>query len=256
MILLSVTGCGKLKESLPDKGETEEAVNMETEESDLIPDTVANLTEKIEEETAAAVTDTSLEEAEIFPEAEESGEKVTAMEATTYEVTNANVRNGSLLTDENPSELNAKSDGKSADSINVSMENSSSAETSVVEETSTPVAYSPESVVSLATARIKAGGKLLLSEEMDRMLAEGSISKEDYDVYYPYDGTGYYSVFVETDLNEASTTSGRLLGSEDGIAQYIADMLLLETVPSVEIEYAGVYTSNTGGTFYEFRCHR
>lgn len=117
------------------------------------------------------------------------------------------------------------------------------------------VAYNPQEVVSLVTAKVKAGGKLILSEELDRKLSEGAITQEEYQEYYPYDGTGYYSVFVETDLNRASTTSGRTLGSVDGIAQYLADMLLLEAVPSVGIEYAGVYTLN-GSQFYEFRCHR
>lgn len=35
----------------------------------------------------------------------------------------------------------------------------------------------------------------------------------------------YYSVFVETDLSKASTISGELLGSEDAIANYIAEMM-------------------------------
>ncbi len=119
----------------------------------------------------------------------------------------------------------------------------------------TPAAYNPQEVASLATAKVKAGGKLILSEELDRKLSEGMITQEEYQEYYPYDGTGYYSVFVETDLNQASTTSGRALGSVDGIAQYLADMLLLEAVPSVGVEYAGVYTLH-GSQFYEFRCHR
>ena len=75
--------------------------------------------------------------------------------------------------------------------------------------------------------------------------------------YYPYDGMegSYYSVFVETDLNKASTIDGQRLSSEDAIAEYIASMLLLETDPVFYISYDGVYT--TGGTdYYEFRCHR
>ena len=87
------------------------------------------------------------------------------------------------------------------------------------------------------------------------MLANGEITKEEYDEYYPYDGAGYYSVFVETDLNQAATTSGRKLGSVDGIASYIAEMLSLETGPYFYIEYAGVYSIN-GTDFYEFRCYR
>lgn len=115
--------------------------------------------------------------------------------------------------------------------------------------------YSPANVVSLATAKTKAAGKILLTDNLDSLLANGSISQEEYNSYYPYDGAGYYSVYVQTDLNTASTTSGRLLGSEDGIAQYIAEMLACESGPYFLIEYVGVYT-NGSGDFYEFRCYR
>ena len=65
----------------------------------------------------------------------------------------------------------------------------------------------------------------------------------------------YYSVFVETDLNKASTIDGQRLSSEDAIAEYIASMLLLETDPVFYISYDGVYTTG-GADYYEFRCHR
>lgn len=117
------------------------------------------------------------------------------------------------------------------------------------------VAYNPNEVVSLATEKTKAYGKISIPEDLDNMLANGEITKEEYDEYYPYDGAGYFSVFVETDLNQAATTSGRKLGSVDGIASYIAEMLSLETVPYFYIEYAGVYSIN-GKDFYEFRCYR
>ncbi|MGN1172370.1 MAG: hypothetical protein ACI4SO_01130, partial [Muribaculaceae bacterium] len=86
---------------------------------------------------------------------------------------------------------------------------------------------------------------------------EGSITQEEYAEYYPYDGleNSYYSVFVETDLNKASTTSGRMLVSEEGIADYIAEMLSLETGTYFAISYAGIY-EGASGDFYEFRCHR
>lgn len=117
------------------------------------------------------------------------------------------------------------------------------------------VAYDPYEVVSLATAKTKAYGKISIPEDLDNMLANGEITKAEYDEYYPYDGAGYYSVFVETDLNQAATTSGRKLGSVDGIASYIAEMLSLETGPYFYIEYAGVHSIN-GTDFYEFRCYR
>ena len=117
------------------------------------------------------------------------------------------------------------------------------------------VAYDPYEVVSLATAKTKVCGKISIPEDLDNMLANGEITKEEYDAYYPYDGAGYYSVFVETDLNEAATTSGRKLESVEGIADYISGMLALETGPYFYIEYTGI--TNTGGKdFYEFRCYR
>lgn len=117
------------------------------------------------------------------------------------------------------------------------------------------VEYNPNEVVSLATAKTKAYGKISIPEDLDQMLAAGEITQAEHDEYYPYDGAGYYSVFVETDLNQAATTSGRKLGSVEGIADYIAEMLSLESGPYFYIEYAGV--TSTGGTeYYEFRCYR
>ena len=119
----------------------------------------------------------------------------------------------------------------------------------------TAVSYSPDSVCSKAVAKCQAGGMITTTDNLANLLAEGTITQEEYNSYYPYDGLGYYSVFVETDLNKASTTSGRKLDSEDGIADYIAGMMLLETDPVFYIEYAGVYSLN-GTDFYEFRCYR
>lgn len=105
-------------------------------------------------------------------------------------------------------------------------------------------AYSPQKVVQLATDKTKSYGKITLIDNLKRHLANGDITKEEYDEYYPYDGAGYYSVFVETDLNKASTTSGRLLKSEDGIAKYLADMLAFESGDYFLIEYAGTKNNN------------
>ena len=117
------------------------------------------------------------------------------------------------------------------------------------------VSYSPGNVVSLATSKCQAGGMIKTTDNLANLLAQGQITEDEYNEYYPYDGLGYYSVFVETDLNKAATTSGRLLGSEDAIATYIADMLLLESNPYFLIEYGGV-TNSGGQDFYEFRCYR
>ena len=63
------------------------------------------------------------------------------------------------------------------------------------------------------------------------------------------------SVFVETNLNLASTISGERLCSEEEIADYIAGMMVLEVEPYFYIECAGVYQGNSV-EFYEFRCYR
>lgn len=119
------------------------------------------------------------------------------------------------------------------------------------------VAYDPNAVVSLAIAKCQAGGMVTTQDNLSNALAEGRITQEEYNAYYPYDGleSSYYSVFVETDLNIASTTSGRRLGSVDEIATHISEMLLLESNPVFNIVYAGVYNLN-GTDFYEFRCLR
>ncbi len=96
-------------------------------------------------------------------------------------------------------------------------------------------------------------------QNLQNHLNDGSITQEEYNEYYPYDGMegSSYSVFVEDQtLTKHSTIDGQRLSSEDAIAEYIASMLLLETESGILHQvYDGVYT--TGGTdYYEFRCHR
>lgn len=112
-------------------------------------------------------------------------------------------------------------------------------------------------MVNKVIAKCEAGGMITTEDNLANLLAEGKITQAEYDEYYPLDGLegSYYSVFVETDLNIASDIVGNKLGSVDGIADYIAGMLLLETQPIFNVTYAGIYTQN-GVDFYEFRCHR
>lgn len=115
--------------------------------------------------------------------------------------------------------------------------------------------YDAGRVARLAVEKCKAAGMITLPENLDRLLAEGKITQEEHCEYYPYDGCGYYSVFVETNLNLASTISGEKLCSEEEIADYIAGMMVLEVEPYFYIECAGVYHGNNV-EFYEFRCYR
>ena len=117
--------------------------------------------------------------------------------------------------------------------------------------------YNPENVVNLATKKCQQGGMILVWDNLDRLYEEGKITKEEYNEYYPWDGLegSYYSVFVNTDLNKAATTSGSPLGSVEEIADYIAEMMLLESDSIFAMEYARIHKTN-GTEFYEFRCHR
>lgn len=117
------------------------------------------------------------------------------------------------------------------------------------------VAYNPYNVAQMANDKVKAAGKILLPKNLDRLLAEGAITQEEYNEYYPYDGCGYYSVFIETNLLIAQDIVGTPLRSEEAIAEHIAGMLVLETGPYVYVECNGVYNHN-GTDFYEFRCYR
>ena len=119
------------------------------------------------------------------------------------------------------------------------------------------VSYSPDRVVSLAISKCQTGGMVTTEQNLLNNLNAGKITQEEYDEYYPLDGLedSYYSVFVNVDLNKAATTSGRALGSEEAIAKYIADMLLLESDNVFNIRYTGT-TKTSGETFYEFRCYR
>ncbi len=119
------------------------------------------------------------------------------------------------------------------------------------------VSYSPEKVVSLAISKCQAGGMVTTEQHLKDNLNAGKITQEEYNEYYPLDGLedSYYSVFVNVDLNKATTTSGRALGSEEAIAKYIAYMLLLESDNVFNIRYTGT-TKTSGETFYEFRCYR
>jgi len=150
-----------------------------------------------------------------------------------------------------PAEMNAPADDQESEPIETAKE----PERQVIEPVA--VSYSPDNIVSLVIEKCLAGGMKTTELNLADLLAEGRITKEEYDEYYPLDGLedSYYSVFVNVDLNRAATTSGRLLESEEGIAEYIAGMLLLERGPIFNIRCTGTFEAGQD-TFYEFRCYR
>lgn len=243
VMILSVTGCGSTKDVATDekagyedtetKNDTE-AVTTEAPKEEIT-------VEEVEEETTPA--DEKITEEPVTDKkevAEESSEKETPKQEESSKPADS------------PNEEKLKQESAATEKPKQEPE-----KTPEPEPEPEVKGYSPDSVVAKAIAKCQAGGMITTQDNLANALAEGRITQEEYNEYYPYDGleNSYYSVFVETDLNTAGTTSGQPLRSEDAIATYIADMLLLENSPVFNIVYAGVH--NTGGTdFYEFRCLR
>ena len=261
-LILSVTimlaaGCGNKDNIMPDmETEVTETV-IDTEEPDMAEDKEVPAAEQAEENTEKEQTEKETaketEQAEGDKEAEETPEPKSASQPEQKEETEPAQGSTDVLKQEETKQEETKPEETKPEEPKP--EETKPEETKQQEQTVTAVSYNPASVCSKAVAKCQAGGMITTTDNLANLLAEGKITQEEYNSYYPYDGLGYYSVFVETDLNKASTTSGRKLGSEEEIADYIAGMMLLETDPVFNIEYAGVYNLN-GTDFYEFRCYR
>lgn len=215
--------------------ESEEPEVTETENS-------SSASEAYEEDTAP---EDVAEEMETDASSEETTETTDTTEADVSEGTSeVTTESSTEETTEEPAETNLPTETPVEQTTEEAVED-------------TFVAYDPNYIVALCNEKIKAYGKILIWENLDKLLAEGKITQEEYNEYYPFDGmeNSYYSVFMETDLSKASTIVGEPLRSEEEIADYIVGMLALETGDVVAVSYAGVYEGNHYD-FYEFRCHR
>lgn len=249
VVLIGSVGCGSKKDL------STEVTN--TESTEVVNETVEPTTEAVTVETEDAGT-----------AQQESTEAVTEVDssADTKDNQSDNISSEEKTADNKQSEENKSSDSqKSEKQPKDTKSEPASEQQPKPEENSKPepkpepqaASYSPEKVVSLAISKCQAGGMVTTEQHLKDNLNAGKITQEEYDEYYPLDGLedSYYSVFVNVDLNKAATTSGRTLGSEEEIAQYIADMLLLESDSVFNIRYTGT-TKTSGETFYEFRCYR
>lgn len=234
IIIFSLVGCGK---------ETEEQISIE--ETTLFDEQIA------EYETEYEI---SAEETEVAEEI-----KVISAESLVAEEENENQKSIEVISDtievQEPATVSQESNSNNELKLQEVIDSEETPKVEAEQKATEFVAYSPERVAAQATEKTKAFGKVTLTDNLIALLNNGAITQEQFDSYYPYDGAGYYSVFVETNLKEAKTTSGRLLETEEGIALYLAELLSLENGPYFLIEYVGIYS--TGGTdFYEFRCYR
>lgn len=260
VITLALAGCNKndsgkeVETSLvADKAETIEASAAREKTTEQIEDETTNNKEEttiIEEKGAESQSETSAEKQSAHTQESTTSKadevKVEKVESPTEATTEAPTEPPTQAPTEKPTESQTETPTQAPTT-------EAPTQPAVVEPS--VIAYDPERVVALATAICQEGGMTTLTDNLDNLLADGSITQEEYDEYYPYDGSGYYSVFVETDLSIASTLTGKRLESEEEIADYIAGMMLLETGDLFLIECAGIYDHN-GTPLYEFRCYR
>lgn len=242
ILALAMTACTGNKDNASNQTEKQTESIKATEE---VTKTEAEATQEVVSE---AESESEVQTTE--PEENRMPEQVAEKEETASQNNNSSPK-------EEPEQNNDTDFGNGGGSSDSNEGQSEKKESGNSNEESSFAAYNPQNVVSLATVKCQAGGMITTQQNLDNLLAAGKITQEEYNEYYPYDGMeqSYYSVFVETDLNTASTLSGKRLPTEDAIAEYIAGMLLLENDPVFYISYEGIYT--TGGTdFYEFRCHR
>ena len=247
VLVFSLAACNGGKEKADKQTEKQTESIKPTEEATMVTEAVTEVTT----ETVSEETDNDTAEAQVS-------------EAKTDKEDNRSVDSDTVSKKEQKDEPKQKTpvnDNKEAGGNQSNAGNGGQTTDIPKDNVSNPqpafVAYSPQNVVSLATAKCQAGGMITTWDDLDNLLAQGKITQDEYNEYYPYDGMegSYYSVFVETDLNKASAIDGELLPSENAIAEYIASMLLLEKDPVFYISYDGVYTSH-GTDYYEFRCHR
>lgn len=257
VVLIGSVGCGSNKDlsmEVTDAGSTE-VVNETVE-----PTTEAVTVETEDEGTAHPASTEAVKEVDSSDDKKDTGKENQSDNKASEKKTADNKQS-----EENKSSDSQKSENQSKDKTSepASEQQPKPEENSKPEEKPEPkpepqaVSYNPDSVVSLAISKCQAGGMVTTEQNLLNNLNAGKITQEEYDEYYPLDGLedSYYSVFVNVDLNKAATTSGRTLGSEEEIAQYIADMLLLESDSVFNIRYTGT-TKTSGETFYEFRCYR
>lgn len=241
--VMLAAGCGNTDRILPDAGADTTETVMDVAEPDMAGDRKAPAADQAQNGDTGK--EQTAEETAKEPE-QEKGDKEAAETPEPNPVSQAE-RQEETESAQSSTDVQKQEETKP--------EETKPEETKQQEQTVTILPYNPVSVCSQAVAKCQAGGMITTTDNLASLLSEGKITQEEYDSYYPYDGLGYYSVFVETDLNKASTTSGRKLESEDGIADYIAEMMMLETEPVFYIEYTGVCSLN-GTEFYEFRCYR
>lgn len=244
IIILLLTGCGGKENQVTD----EQSVETETQ-------TVLEAMKDISEERETEIV---TEQPEETPEVTEPGKSDTAED---NKVKDSNSEGQTSVAVEKGQDSQNQSNEQNESSKPQAIDSDTKSEPETPQEPQQPlqpepVSYSPDRVVQLATEKTKANGKIYIPDDLNRMLAEGTLSQEDYNACYPTDGAGYLEYYVATDLNEARDVSGTVnFNSEDDIAANIAGMYNSLPQQYFYIEYHGTVTYG-GKECYVFYCYR
>lgn len=228
-----------------------------------VPDEVSQVTMQTDNmKEQSKRLDSSSEEATSFSTERETS-SMTATEKESSEMTESTVAKTEATTTSTTEEkrTEARTEAKTETTTEETTESTTEdpSEGYEVEIPRKPVeyqAYDPNKVVAIANQKLKERGLTLLPEEMDRALADGRLTKEEYDAYYPTAGSGYWMLTVNCNLNEARDVSGTTqFHNESDIADYIAGMTVGNNVSYGYIVYGGT-TDFAGKTLYMFYCYR
>lgn len=256
VLLVIIAGCIMFGCNRKKDFEVADSSGKKEVESKTIKEETKSSSKEVKEETTTVEETTKEETTEVQTEeapSETQSELQTEPESVKQQETDAQVQEEPVI--QAPSQA-AQEQVAQSQAQEATQEQTPVAQIQVQRATASSfVSYDPNSVAALANQKLKAKGFKIIPENLNQLLAEGKISKEIYDECYLYDGCGYYSVFVEMNLLEARTMSGRSIGSVDEIATYLTDMLSLETEKTVYVEYQGIY-NYYGTDLYEFRCYR
>jgi cell wall-associated NlpC family hydrolase len=201
VLVFSMAACNGGKEKADNQTEKQTESVKPTEE-------VAMATEAVTEVTTEAGSDETEKD---IAEAKDSEEKTDKEDNRSADNKTASKQEEKPKQNDEPEQKAPVNDNEEAGGNQSNAGNGGQTTDSPKDNVSNPqpasVAYSPQNVVSLATAKCQAGGMITTQQNLQNHLNDGSITQEEYNEYYPYDGMegSYYSVFVETDLNKAST---------------------------------------------------
>ena len=200
VLVFSMAACNGGKEKADNQTEKQTESVKPTEEVEMATKAVTEVTTEVgSEETEKDIAEVKDSEEKIDKEDNRSADNETDSKQEEKPKQNDEPEQKAPVNDNEEAggnQSNAGNGGQTTDSPKDNVSNPQPAS----------VAYSPQNVVSLATAKCQAGGMITTQQNLQNHLNDGSITQEEYNEYYPYDGMegSYYSVFVETDLNKAS----------------------------------------------------